>query len=468
MIRMFAVALREFLSTVMTKGFVVAVVIVPIIISVAVFVAPMLLKRDGPAVKGRIAVIDRSGLVAQRLRAAFDPAVLDAQRQKALAEMQARADEALKSSGVVDPNSPVGRTAGGMAVAGMVPKAPQLAVEVLPADADAKAAADEINTSSHGDDPRQALVVIESAAVRPGPDGRFLGYGLFVAPRLDFQVQNRIREIVGEAIVDARIEASGMTDQAARIRALLERPRADTSAVTAEGAKKAGNEGSGLLLPMAFMLLLWIAVFTAGQYLLTTTIEEKSSRVMEVLLSAVSPMQIMTGKILGQMGVGLLILCTYAGLGAVTLITNDLTHLIDLSNVAYLLVYFFLAFFLIAATMAAIGSAVSDMREAQTLMAPIMMVLMLPMLLWMPIQRNPNSMFATVLSFVPPVGPFVMVLRIAGSEPVPSWQVPASIAMGLVYAVIFAWAAAKIFRIGILMYGKPPNFATLIRWVRMA
>jgi ABC-2 type transport system permease protein len=205
-----------------------------------------------------------------------------------------------------------------------------------------------------------------------------------------------------------------------------------------------------------------------GQYLLTTTIEEKSNRVIEVLLSAVSPLQLMVGKILGQMAVGIVMLVAYAGVGIAGLVLASLTHLIDPINLVYLAVYFLIAFFLIATMMASIGSAVNDLREAQALLGPVMIVLIIPMMLWLPILRNPNSVFAQVVSFVPPISPFVMVLRLSGSEPIPFWQVPATIIAGVIYAMIAAWGAAKIFRIGVLMYGKPPNLATLIKWVRMA
>jgi ABC-2 type transport system permease protein len=121
-----------------------------------------------------------------------------------------------------------------------------------------------------------------------------------------------------------------------------------------------------------------------------------------------------------------------------------------------------------AAMMAAIGSAVNELREAQTLMTPVMMLTMMPWMIWFLIQRAPNSTLATSLSFVPIVSPFVMVLRLGGSEPVPQWQHPVALAIGAVTSVVVIWAAAKIFRIGVLMYGKPPNFRTLLKWVRMA
>jgi ABC-2 type transport system permease protein len=131
-------------------------------------------------------------------------------------------------------------------------------------------------------------------------------------------------------------------------------------------------------------------------------------------------------------------------------------------------VYFVIAYFTIASMMAAIGSAVSELREAQTLMTPVMTLMIIPWVLWLPISRAPNSLLAQILSFVPGPNPFVMVIRLCGSEPVPFWQIPASLAVGAAGAVFAAWSAAKIFRIGALMYGKPPNFRTLIKWVRMA
>jgi ABC-2 type transport system permease protein len=97
-----------------------------------------------------------------------------------------------------------------------------------------------------------------------------------------------------------------------------------------------------------------------------------------------------------------------------------------------------------------------------------MMVIIIPMLLMMPIIYNPNGRMATIMSFLPPMSPFVMVLRLSSNQPPPLWQTLTAIAVGAVTVYIAMKAAAKIFRIGVLMYGKPPNFATLIKWMRMA
>jgi ABC-2 type transport system permease protein len=101
-------------------------------------------------------------------------------------------------------------------------------------------------------------------------------------------------------------------------------------------------------------------------------------------------------------------------------------------------------------------------------MMPVILTIMVPYMLWLPISRDPNSTLATVLSFVPPINPFVMMLRLTASTPPPAWQVWLSILVGVVGVYLAVKTAAKVFRIGVLMYGKPPNFKTLVKWVRMA
>jgi ABC-2 type transport system permease protein len=168
------------------------------------------------------------------------------------------------------------------------------------------------------------------------------------------------------------------------------------------------------------------------------------------------------------MFVGFLVLLVYSGMGIAALISFAVLGMVDLSLLLYLFIFYLIAYFVIASLLAAIGAAVNEMREAQSLMGPVMMILMIPWILWMPISRNPNSTFAVVTSFLPPINPFVMLTRMTSSSPPPMWQVWLSIAVGVVSIYAAIWFAAKVFRVGLLMYGKPPNFATLIRWVRAA
>ena len=118
--------------------------------------------------------------------------------------------------------------------------------------------------------------------------------------------------------------------------------------------------------------------------------------------------------------------------------------------------------------MLAVGAAVNDMTEAQSLQMPLMLVVMLPWFLWPAVSRNPESALAVTMSHLPPVNTFGMLLRMASSQPPPWWEVWLSIGTGLLSVVAAVWVAAKVFRIGLLMYGKPPDFGTLLRWVRAA
>ena len=455
----FWVAWREFTSTVATKTFI-FVICMPILIgAVAGVLIPLLMNAASPKVNGRIAVIDRSGVVLPRLEKSFSPEAMKARRDRNKKDVADEVEKRAPGMGKQLQNAP--DFSGGM----------KLTLEVLPKDADLEAEkavilrTDGKEKEGSGENSRLGLAFIPEGAVKRSGSALFEDYQLFIAPKLDIEVQADVKAQIARAIIDSRIHESGLDVET--IRALTQDIRVKAVSVTKEGEKKT-SEVAQVLLPGVFLMLMWMSVFTAGQNLLTSTIEEKSNRVMEVLLSAVSPMQLMVGKIVGQMAVASLILLVYGSLGIGSLIFFSLRHLVDPMMLVYLVIYFVIAFSLVACMMAAVGSAVSDVREAQSLLTPVMLILTLPMMLWFPLMRNPNSMFAQVVSFIPPVSPFVMTLRLAGSEKVPTWQIPATMLLGILSMLIFAWAAAKIFRIGVLMYGKPPNFMTLLRWIRMA
>jgi ABC-2 type transport system permease protein len=201
---------------------------------------------------------------------------------------------------------------------------------------------------------------------------------------------------------------------------------------------------------------------------MTTTIEEKSSRVVEVLLATVSPFELMAGKLLGQLGVGLLAMSIYIGLGLLALYSFAMLGLVDPLLVVYLVLFFLITYLVFGALMMAIGASVNQMADAQSLMGPVMMLLVAPYVLSPMIGRAPNATFSVVMSFLPPFNTFVMMSRLASDAPPPAWQVWATMVVGVGAACVAVWFAAKIFKIGLLMHGKPPNFATLIRWARAA
>ena len=227
--------------------------------------------------------------------------------------------------------------------------------------------------------------------------------------------------------------------------------------------------------PIAFVYLLWIAIFSITQGLLTSTIEEKSTRVAEVLLSSVSPVQLMAGKILGVAGTGLMMIVTWVitALAAVKYMPKllgapaslDLTPILsDPAMLSSFVIYFILGYLLYASILIGIGSVVNTIQEAQSLMMPVMMLLMLPLLSMVPIGQDPNGTFAKVMSYIPPFTPFVMMNRAAGPPTLLEYVLTTALLLASIAGML--WASAKIFRIGILMTGKPPKVSEIWRWVR--
>ncbi len=462
------VALREFVSTVATKGFIIGMLVTPLIMAFMIIVMPRLMKVDAPKISGEVAIVDPTGAVAPGLAAWLAPEKIAERRQ----EVRKRIDEATPGAvKAVAESSPQARLAMEQSLQKALGEVPTFRVLALASGADVekeKARLKDEAGKGHGDGAGGRLAVVTvhpDAVVRAEGKESFGTYDIFVRAKLDDRVQDEIQSGLRESIVAARVAASGL--DRAQIAALTQVGRVQSKTVTAEG-EQATNEIANIFLPAGFMVLLLVSVLTGGQYLLTTMVEEKSNRIVEVLLSAVSPMELMAGKILGQMGVGIVVLALYAGLGIVALVSFAMLGLLEFKLLVYLFIFFVLAYVMIASMMAAIGSAVSEMREAQTLMTPVMLLIMLPWLLWMPITRDPNSVFATVMSFIPPIGNFVMILRLTSTSPPPLWQALLAIAVGALGVWFALWFAAKIFRVGLLMYGKPPTFGTLIRWARMS
>jgi ABC-2 type transport system permease protein len=456
------VAIREFMATVATKGFVIGLVILPLVILIMILGMRFLFNEEAPRIEGEVAVIDPTGEIHERVETYLQPEAIAERRDDFQELIEENTPEGIKQLSATA-GSDDARTLALNAILGQVP---DLDVVELPASTDPEQAKEPLRQGKANDAGLLALVIVHDNAVVKGEGEEGYGrYDLFIREKLDDRLVDEIKNAMWNSIVDARVSNAGMDRD--YIDSLTRVGRVRSRTVTAGGEKET-NEVLNALLPMAFIALLFASVMTGGQSLMTTMVEEKSSRVVEVLLSAVSPMQMMTGKIIGQMFVGFLVLLVYSGMGIAALISFAVLGMVDLSLLIYLFIFYLIAYFVIASLLAAIGAAVNEMREAQSLMGPVMIVLMIPWILWMPISRNPNSTFAVVTSFLPPINPFVMLTRLTSSSPPPLWQVWLSIAIGVasIYAAI--WFAAKVFRVGLLMYGKPPNFATLIKWVRMA
>ncbi len=210
-----------------------------------------------------------------------------------------------------------------------------------------------------------------------------------------------------------------------------------------------------------FIMMLMFLVLTSGQLLIRSVVEEKSNRVIEVLLSSCTPRDLMIGKILGLSGLGLFQVLIW-GLIAVALSLQFGGGFIVTENLPLLLVYFFLGYLLYAGIFVAAGSPVTTEQEAQQITSYVSLLLVFPTVLAIPAMQNPDSTLIHVLSFIPLLTPAFMLLRIPIQMP-ETWEILSTIGL-LVASIVFSmWVAGKIFRTAILAYGKRLTIPELVR-----
>jgi ABC-2 type transport system permease protein len=215
-----------------------------------------------------------------------------------------------------------------------------------------------------------------------------------------------------------------------------------------------------------YLFIMFMSMLTPSQMLLTSLIEEKSSRVVEVLLSAVSPLELMAGKILGIVAVGLTTAAVYVAAVVVVAGSTGLLQAPSATLLLLFLAYYLLGFAMYASLFASLGAAFNTLKDAQTVMMPLSFLLVLPLMFWMTIAQHPYGLLAVALSLFPLTAPTVMILRIAVVKTPPWWDIAGSLLMLAGSVPCIVWAAAKIFRTGILLYGKPPKLGEILRWLR--
>lgn len=445
---------RDFLATVTTKGFIFGLLIFPALFALVAFAAPRVMRASSPPVKGTVAIVDPTGDVAAAFQAAVAPSAIRARRIANARRTVAQA--APGAEGLVGSNAALEQAIG---------QVPDLTVNVEPADADADAQKKWLLDGGETNGRLAAIVVHRNAARRDVPGGEFGTYDLYTSRALTDQTENAIHESLREALVSARLRASNLDQQEVEATMRVRRPQA--LVISASGEQRMQRDLTRAL-PFVLGILMFMGIIIGGQGLMTSTVEEKSSRVVEVLLASVSPFDLMAGKLLAQLVVGLVTIGVYVGLGFLALFQFAMLGLVDPLLVVYLIVFYILSYLIFGALMMAIGAAVNQMQEAQSMFGPVMLVLMVPYMLSPIIGRAPNSTFSVVMSFLPPFNTFSMMSRLASDVPPPAWQVGLTVLVGLAAALATVWFTAKVFRIGLLMHGKPPSFATLLRWARAA
>jgi ABC-2 type transport system permease protein len=233
-----------------------------------------------------------------------------------------------------------------------------------------------------------------------------------------------------------------------------------------EAEKTAGSRVVSMMVPFFFMYLIFLGIFANGQQLMTSIIEEKTSRIIEVLLSAASPFELMTGKIIGLCVVSLTVVGIWAVMAYSAARLAGINIDITGTQLLFCLIYYILGFVLLGSIMAGVGSTCNTLKDAQNMMMPVTIIVIIPMMSFHVIIQNPDGMYARALSFFPPVTSMVMVLRLSAGSSAGFLEIFSTIAV-LIISVIFAvWLAAKVFRTGILMYGKKPSLREVARWLR--
>jgi ABC-2 type transport system permease protein len=421
MSKVWRVARTEYGNLVRSKAFLISIILMPVFAGGAIVVQQLLENRIDVRDK-RVAIVDETGELFQGL---------------AEAAAHRNATEAME---------------------GGVQRKPRFLLEQ--AKDDEKALAGRVR-----DGTLFAYVWIGKDAIDGGPGGDVTYYTQ--SPTYD-DLPKWLRTTLNDEVRRLRLGQHGI-DMALVDR--LSKPVAfkqfGISEVTATGEvkKKKLNQLQTFLAPMAAMFLLFMLVMMSAPVLLNTVLEEKIQHIAEILVSSVSPFELFLGKLLGNVFVSWTLFLIYVGGGLFVAAHYDALDLVPFGLLGWFLFFQLVALLIFGSIFSAIGASCSEMRDAQSMMTPVTLLVMLPMFVWLPVLRAPDSTFAVVVSLFPPATPFLMLLRIATPPGPALWELAAAIVLTVGFTLACVWAAGKIFRIGILAQGQAPSFRRLAQWV---
>ncbi|MFV2072718.1 MAG: ABC transporter permease [Thermoanaerobaculales bacterium] len=296
----------------------------------------------------------------------------------------------------------------------------------------------------------------------------------YVAPNVAaFKLLSVLERSVNNVMVADRLTDAGLDPDS--VQELTRRVGLETLKL-GKGGEETRDQGQSFMLAYVFMMIIYVTVAMYGVYVMRGVLEEKSSHVVEVIISTVKPFELMLGKILGIGAVGLTQFVIWAALmaaisapGVVAAVGIGGMELpaIPAQLLVFFVVYFVLGFLLYGTLFAGIGAAFDTEQEAQNFQGVVTMLLIVPMVLMIQIINQPDGTLAVALSLFPFFTPMLMFLRMT-LAPVPVWQIAASVVLMAGAILACTWIVAKIYRVGILMHGSKPKLKDLIRWVREA
>ncbi len=237
---------------------------------------------------------------------------------------------------------------------------------------------------------------------------------------------------------------------------------AETGGVT---ALQRSSEIEALLIPIVLMMLMFLMMMMSIPGMLQSVMEEKTQRIAEVLLSSMRPVEFMSGKVAGGIAVSLTTSLVYIIGGTLTVEYLGYARMIPYDVLPWFFVYMLLAVVMFGAMSTALGATCSEPKDAQSLTFPSILPAIIPMFVYFPVVREPAGAFATWMSLFPPFTPTLMVLRMSTPEPVPIWQPIVGLVGMFLFTLLFVWAGGRIFRVAILIQGTPPKFSRIVGWI---
>jgi ABC-type Na+ efflux pump permease subunit len=425
---------REYMAAVRTKGFIIGLIIAPIMMSGG-FLAYLLLKDRVDTTDKNVAVIDHTGVVAE--------ALIEAALQRNENEIfDEETGEKVK---------------------------PAYHFEILYVD-DSDNQKQNLELSERvrrGE--LHAFIIIGPNVVHPGEakEGAYISYYGKNAALDDVRrwtgwpINNHLRKL---RLADAGIEESQVPELFNWIDVgglgLLS---VDETTGDISDARKA-TPVEALIVPIAFMMLMFLMIMMSVPAMLNSVMEEKTQRIAEVMLGSITPFEFMSAKLLSGIAVSLTSSAVYVLGGLFVLTSLSLQGFVPFHVLPWFFIYMILAILMFGAMSASLGATCSEPKDAQSLTFPMILPAIIPMFIYIPVAKEPLSAFSTWMSLIPPFTPMLMTLRMATPESIPIWQPIAGLIGVLLFTVLFVWAGGRLFRVAILMQGTPPKFANIIKW----
>jgi len=498
----FLVAFREYAENAKTKGFWLGILLVPVIIFFSIQV-PIWLEKKGTPTRYFV-LVDQSKALAPVIEAKLERAyqgellsdLKDYARKYADGGKAAQAslDEFISAGGQ---SNYLGQLRSRLKPGSPPFKAPRRAFQLAPlpsglnTEVEIATLAQELKPYLRGEKQTQvegqsvplaaAILIprnIEQLVVRAKSKPIGPGIEYWAGNLADTKLREEVEETVNTEIRRREYLARGL--DAAVIRE-VEQTYAPFASLNPK--KESGKEAVSAVdiikqwAPSAFVYLLWVAIFAIVQMLLNNIIEEKSNRIIEVLLSSVTPGELMMGKLFGIAAVGLTMVGSWmlalvgilvwktSGVGGAASVTSQMLSVLHSSSLIPMFgVYFVLGYMMYAACILALGSVCNTLKEAQSYMGVITMIMMVPLLTMTFIPKDPNGTLARVLSWIPLYTPFIMMNRTMADPPL--IDLVGTTLLLIASAGGALWMAGKVFRIGILRTGQPPKLLEMLRWVK--